>query len=216
MKTTTQQILHKTFIDTPALQVCEPSIVNAWEILVRCFKQQNKLLLCGNGGSAADCEHIVGELMKGFVLPRTLPASVQEKIKAAWPDRGDYLASHLQGALPAISLVSHTSFSTAFINDVAADMVYAQQVYGYGQAGDVLMALSTSGNAENVLNAARIAEVCGMETVAITGSKGGEIARLAHCVICLPADKTYRIQEYTLVVYHCLCAMLEAEIFLAQ
>lgn len=213
MKTMTQRILQQTMTDNPALRECEPAIVSVWESLLLCFRKGGKLLLCGNGGSASDCEHIVGELMKGFVLPRQLPDSVKARITAAWPEQGDYLSSHLQGALPAISLVSHTSLSTAFINDVAADMVYAQQVYGYGKPGDTLLALSTSGNAENVINAVRIAKICGMESIAITGSKGGELAHLADNVIRLPAEKTYRIQEMTLAVYHCLCAMLEMEIF---
>lgn len=213
MKTMTLRVLQQTMTDNPALRECEPAIVNAWESLLQCFRRGGKLLLCGNGGSASDCEHIVGELMKGFILPRQLPDNVRAKITATWPEHGKYLSSHLQGALPAISLVSHISLSTAFINDVAADMVYAQQVYGYGKPGDILMALSTSGNAVNVANAVRIAEICGMETIAITGNKGGELAHLANYVIHLPAEKTYRIQELTLAVYHCLCAMLEMEIF---
>lgn len=213
MKEKTLKILRQTFTDSPELEGCENSILNALEILLRCFKQHNKLLLCGNGGSASDCEHIVGELMKGFVSPRRLPEDVKRTICHAWPEHGNYLADHLQGALPAISLVSHTSLSTAFINDVAADMVYAQQVYGYGKPGDVLLVLSTSGNAGNVLNAVRIAHTCGMETVAITGRSGGELAKISHSIIRVPADKTYRVQELTLPVYHCLCAMLESECF---
>lgn len=213
MKTLTQRILQQAMTDNPALRECEPAIISAWEHLLHCFRSGGKLLLCGNGGSASDCEHIVGELMKGFMLPRPLPESVKAKILTAWPEQGAYLSNHLQGALPAISLVSHTSLSTALINDVAADMVYAQQVYGYGRPGDALLALSTSGNAKNVLNAVRIAGVCDMNTIAITGSSGGELFHLAQCVIRLPADKTYRIQELTLAVYHCLCAMLEREIF---
>ncbi|MCX9024038.1 D-sedoheptulose-7-phosphate isomerase [Citrobacter portucalensis] len=213
MKKLTGRILQQTMTDNPALMECESTIITAWEYLLHCFRNDGKLLLCGNGGSASDCEHIVGELMKGFILPRPLPESIKAKILTAWPEQGDYLGKHLQSALPAISLVSHTSLSSAFINDVAADMVYAQQVYGYGRPGDILLALSTSGNAKNVLNAVRIAEVCDMKTIAISGSKGGELSRLAQCVINLPADKTYRIQELTLAVYHCLCAMLEVEIF---
>lgn len=213
MKNMTQRILQQTMNDNPALLECETAIISVLERLLVCFCQGGKLLICGNGGSASDCEHIVGELMKGFILPRQLPDSVKEKITTAWPAQGDYLCNHLQGALPAISLVSHTSLSTAFINDVAADMVFAQQVYGYGKPGDMLLALSTSGNATNVANAVRIAEICSMETISITGSKGGELAHLANYPIRLPAEKTYRIQEMTLVVYHCLCAMLEMEIF---
>ena len=165
--------LERLLTTYPALAVCRKSIQAAHGLLYTTYVQGGKLLLCGNGGSAADCEHIVGELMKGYQAPRPLTAAVRAQLVAAFPNEGTYLADHLQGALPAISLVSQTALITAFANDVAADMVFAQQVYGYGRPGDTLVAISTSGNSPNVVNAVRVARALGLHTLGFTGENGG-------------------------------------------
>ncbi len=197
----------------PALAECAQAIRAAYTLLEGCFAAGKKLLLCGNGGSAADSEHIVGELMKGYFLPRPLPVELRARLLAQHPAEGSYLADHLQGALPAISLVSQTSLMTAFINDVAADMVYAQQVYGYGAPGDVLMGLSTSGNSANVLNALKVGRTLGLHTVGMTGAQGGAMAQLCDVAICVPWQETPDIQESHRAIYHALCAQLEEHFF---
>ncbi|HEX7005350.1 MAG TPA: SIS domain-containing protein [Trueperaceae bacterium] len=197
----------------PELDECVPDIDAAFQVLVDCFEKGGKLLLCGNGGSAADCEHLVGELMKGFLSKRPLPAADRTKLLEAFPDEGEYLAAHLQGALPAISLVSQSGLITAFANDVAADMVYAQQVYGYGRPGDVLIGISTSGRSKNVLNALRVARYLGMATIGFSGRSGGDLPELSDVVVRVPEDETLKIQERHLPIYHALCEMLELALF---
>lgn len=213
MKESVKNILERLISDNPALQVCRESIEKAFSILLKCYSNGGKVLVCGNGGSASDAEHIVGELMKGFLLKRRLKDEDIKRIKAAYPEDCEYLSSHLQGALPAISLVSQTSISSAFVNDVAADMVYAQQVYGYGRKGDVLIGLSTSGNSKNVVNAIKAAKAFGLAAIGLTGEGGGAMKELCDATITVPASETYRIQEYHLPIYHALCAMLEYEFF---
>ncbi|HOJ11093.1 MAG TPA: SIS domain-containing protein [Clostridiales bacterium] len=193
--------------------VCREDIISAFSTIVQCYEKGGKAMVCGNGGSAADSEHIVGELMKGFILKREIPFKDKERIKAAFPENAEYLAKNLQGALPAISLVSQTAISSAFINDVAADMVYAQQVYGYAREGDVLISISTSGNASNVANAVKIAKAFGVKTIGITGKSGGMLRNLCGVTIRVPAEETFRIQEYHLPVYHAVCAAVEEEFF---
>lgn len=200
-------ILEKTIADYPELEKCREDIQKAFEILVDCYKKGGTVLICGNGGSAADSEHIVGELMKGFLKKRPVPA---EDIKSI---ADSSISDNLQGALPAISLVSQTSISTAFSNDVAPDMVFAQQVYGYRNENNVLMGLTTSGNSANVVKAAKVAKAFGMKTIGMTGSKGGKLASVCDVTIKAPSDETYRVQEYHLPVYHTLCAMVEEEFF---
>ena len=163
----------------PELSACREDIDRAFQAMRDCYSEGGKLLLAGNGGSAADCEHIVGELMKGFMSKRPIPPQMREKLSQFGEAEGGYMADRLQGALPAISLVSHTAIATAYANDVAADMVFAQQVYGYGKPGDVLIGLSTSGNSRNVIRALQVARALGMRTIGMTGSDGGEIGR-AH------------------------------------
>jgi D-sedoheptulose 7-phosphate isomerase len=189
------------------------SIQAAFALLQSMYQQGGKLLICGNGGSAADSEHIVGELMKAFNLPRPLPVSVRDKFIAAFPNDGAALASKLQGALPAISLVSHTSLFTAFANDVASDMVFAQQVYGYGKAGDALLGISTSGTSKNVIYALQVARTLGLRTIGLTGHNGGKMPDLCDVTICVPYESTPDIQERHLPVYHALCLMLEEAFF---
>ncbi|MFV0401135.1 MAG: SIS domain-containing protein [Oscillospiraceae bacterium] len=197
----------------PTLSVCREDIAAAAEVLCTSYRLGGKLLVCGNGGSAADSEHIVGELMKGFLLARPVDGSLREKLLAAYPDEGDYLADNLQGALPAISLVSHSALSTAFSNDIAPDMVFAQQVFGYGKPGDVFLGISTSGNAANVLHAAQVAKARGMVAVGLTGRSGGKMAGACDICIRVPADSTPHVQEYHLPVYHALCSMVEQTFF---
>ncbi|WP_274362981.1 D-sedoheptulose-7-phosphate isomerase [Paenibacillus thermotolerans] len=205
-------VLERLLSTYPELTECKDSILHAFELLETCYKNGGKVLLCGNGGSAADCEHIVGELMKGFMLKRSVSAGMREKLKQAGSD-GDYIADRLQGALPAISLVSHSALTTAYANDVAADMVFAQQTFGYGKPGDVLVGLSTSGNSRNVLLAMQVAKAIGMSTIGLTGRGGGLMAALCDAVIRVPSDSTPDIQERHLPIYHALCIMLEEEFF---
>jgi D-sedoheptulose 7-phosphate isomerase len=211
MKQQIQTLLDRVVEDYPKLKICADSIMNAFILLRDCYRIGGKVLVCGNGGSAADAEHIVGELMKGFLLKRELKEGHIEKIKSTCPDNWEYLAEHLQMALPAISLVSQSALLTAFANDVAADMSFAQCVYGYAHEHDVLLGLSTSGNAANVINAVRVANAFGVKTLGLTGESGGTMKGLCDLTICVPATSTPKVQEYHLPVYHTLCAMLEAE-----
>jgi D-sedoheptulose 7-phosphate isomerase len=190
-----------------------PGIEEASRLLVEAYGQGHKVLTCGNGGSAADSEHIVGELMKGFMLRRPVPDELRHRLRAQFAELGDVLADHLQGALPAISLVSQAALISAFANDVAADMVFAQQVYGYGQPGDVLIGISTSGNSLNVINAIRVARTLGVKTIGLTGRTGGAMLSLCDVCIRVPSDQTYEIQERHLPIYHALCMVVEEEFF---
>jgi D-sedoheptulose 7-phosphate isomerase len=197
----------------PDLEVCSADIQHGYDLLRRSFAAGGKLLVCGNGGSAADSEHIVGELMKGYLLPRRIPESLRQQLEETCPEQGSYLADHLQGALPAISLVSQTGLISAFSNDVAADMAFAQQVYGYGRPGDTLLGISTSGSSPNVLRAFQVAHALGLHTLGLTGQSGGELRSLCNVTICVPWQQTADIQERHMAVYHTLCAMLEQAFF---
>ncbi len=211
MKEQTVKIFDELFKRYPELLTCKDSVSKAFSLLLATYKNDGKVLVCGNGGSAADSEHIVGELMKGFNYKREL--SPEQKALFSEIDNGGYIADHLQGALPAISLVSEKGLMTAFINDVEADLVFAQQVFGYLKKGDVLFALSTSGNSVNIVNAAKTAKALGGKVVSITGKDGGMLKAFSDASIVVPSDKTYIIQEYTLPVYHAICAALESEMF---
>ena len=196
----------------PDLQSVAEAADRTCEALIHCFQAGGKVLVCGNGGSAADAEHLVGELMKSYLLPRRLSAERRAALAGA-PD-GDYLAEHLQAALPAISLVSQTGLLTAVANDNGADLVFAQQVYGYGRAGDVLMAISTSGNSRNVLLAAQVARAQGLTTLGFTGRTGGVLRDLSDVAVCVPHDQTALVQERHLALYHALCAAVERTLFI--
>ena len=213
MKDSTKTTLDVLFERYPTLELCRDDIFAATETICAAYHAGGKLLLCGNGGSAADAEHIVGELMKGFLKKRLLPEAAREKMKTAFPQDADYLYENLQGALPAISLVNSVALGTAFANDQAADLVFAQQVLGLGCEGDVLLAISTSGNSKNVLYAAETARVRGLKTIALTGRSGGKLKPLADVTIAVPSDETYCIQEFHLPVYHALCIAAEEEFF---
>lgn len=204
----------KMYAKYPELEPsCAAAIDKAFEIIKNCYRGGGKLLICGNGGSAADCEHIVGELMKGFLLKRPVPDDFRSRLAGVDRESAAYIADNLQGALPAISLVSHTALATAFANDQAPDLIFAQQVYGYGKPGDVLLGISTSGNSANVLHALRVARSLGMRTVGMTGRTGGRMKPLCDAAICVPFDRTPDIQERHLPIYHALCIMIEEEFF---
>ena len=198
----------------PALTQTVASIQAAYATLLASISAGGKVLICGNGGSAADSEHIVGELMKGFHRKRPVSAELRTQLMDAYGSQdGNLLADNLQGAIPAISLVSHTALITAFMNDVDPAMVFAQQVLGYGKPGDCLIALSTSGNSKNVVNAARLAQTLGLKTIGLTGETGGALASLCTVCIQVPSTSTPIIQQYHQVVYHALCAALEEALF---
>ncbi|MBO4263204.1 MAG: SIS domain-containing protein [Bacteroidales bacterium] len=197
----------------PCLAVCREDIRKAYEVLEQAFSAGRKLLVCGNGGSASDSEHIVGELMKEFKRKRKIYGDHAAALKAIDAELGQVLADNLQGALPAISLTSHSSLQTAFMNDAAPELVFAQQVNGYGKPGDVLLAISTSGNSRNVLYAAVNAKARGMKVIGLTGSRENRLMTLADVCIRVPETETYKIQELHLPVYHCLCLMLEDRFF---
>jgi D-sedoheptulose 7-phosphate isomerase len=197
----------------PELAVCLTDISAAFSVLEMTYRNGGKLLICGNGGSAADCEHIVGELMKAFTLPRRIPQTTQQKLIDFFGAEGQKLAANLQGALSAISLISHTALMTAYMNDVEPDMVFAQQVYGYGKPGDVLLGISTSGNSQNVIYALQVARIMGLKTIGLTGKSGGKMRDLCETIICVPAETTVAIQERHLPIYHALCTMLEEAFF---
>lgn len=213
MKGSTLQIIGNLIDRYPDLKNCCDSIYSSTIEIINCYKNNGKLLVCGNGGSASDSQHIVGELMKGFVLTRKIPSEKQDQIIKLFPENADYFIDNLQGALNAISLVGETALTTAYANDKAPDLSFAQQVLGYGNKGDVLIAISTSGNSKNVIYAAQIAKVNGMKIISLTGSSGGKLKALSNVLINVPSDETYIIQEYHLPIYHALCLAVENEFF---
>ena len=197
----------------PELAVCKNDILNAYEILKEAYSNERKLLVCGNGGSASDSEHIVGELMKEFRLKRKINSDLAIVMKQIDSELGATLAEYLQGALPAICLTGHSSLTTAFMNDANADLVFAQQVNGYGKEKDVFLGISTSGNSKNVLYAAITAKAKGLKIIGLTGERESKLSHLADCCIQVPETETYKIQEYHLPIYHTLCLMLEESFF---
>ena len=197
----------------PVLAPVRRDIEAVYEMLRDCFAGGGKLLIAGNGGSCADAEHIVGELMKGFVKRREVSDSFAECLRNADEVRGAELAKKLQGGLPAIALTGHAGLSTAYLNDVDGDLIFAQQTYGYGRPGDVLIGISTSGNAKNVMYAMTVAKALGMKTIGLTGKDGGALKREADVSVVVPETETFKIQELHLPVYHALCLMLEERFF---
>lgn len=212
MKKSTEAIFDELFVRYPALEACRTGISSAFEILLSSYQAGGKVLCCGNGGSASDCEHIVGELLKKFKKHRDIPEAVRARLCAAGP-AGIHLAERLEGSLPAISLVSQSGILTAFANDVGWDEAYAQQLLGLAKPGDVLIALSTSGNSKNCVLAATLARALGVKSIGLTGATGGRFRDVCDISICVPAQETYQIQEFHLPIYHALCAMLEEELF---
>lgn len=197
----------------PKLRECSKDIELAYETLVRCYETDHKLLIAGNGGSAADSEHIVGELMKSFKLDRPVSAEFAEKLRSVDYLRGEDLAKKLERGLMAIPLVGHEALTTAYINDVDGIGIFAQQLYGFGRTGDVFLGISTSGNSKNVIYASVVAKAIGIKVIGLTGATGGELSMLADVSIRVPQTETYLIQELHLPIYHCLCLMLEDKFF---
>ncbi|MBQ2956784.1 MAG: SIS domain-containing protein [Clostridia bacterium] len=207
MKASVVAIFDELVARYPALAVCRADIEKAAQIMIESFRSGKKLLTCGNGGSASDAEHIVGELMKAFVLPRKLDKELCDKLN------DPYLSDNLQGALPAVSMIGESALSTAYANDCAPDLAFAQQVLGLGREGDVLLGISTSGNSKNVVYAGKVAAVQGMKVIMLTGEAGGKCAELADAAIRVPEKETFKVQEYHLPVYHALCLAIEEEFF---
>lgn len=212
MKERTQQFLHDFFKRHPELAGIQEEIRKAGQLWTEVLGRGGKILLCGNGGSCADCDHIAGELMKGFLLKRPMSAAFKDSI-AAYGELGVEIGEKLQQGLPAISLCTHSAAISAFANDVDADLAFAQQVFAYGNPGDILLGISTSGNARNVTAAMIVGNVRGLHTMALTGRDGGNIAKLANLSVISPQQETYRIQEDHLAIYHLLCAVVESELF---
>jgi len=197
----------------PALAPCRADIDAAVDALLACFRRGGKVLLAGNGGSAADCLHIAGELLKGFNSLRPLSANDQAQLTELFGEVGTGLGAQLQRGLPAIALPGALALTTAMANDVNADLIYAQGVMALGAPGDLLLALSTSGMAANVTAVARVARWRGLTTVALTGKTGGTLAPLCDIAIIAPGSTTAEIQEYHLPIYHALCAAVESVLF---
>ncbi|MBE5752639.1 MAG: SIS domain-containing protein [Clostridiales bacterium] len=212
MKRNTQKILAELMEKYPQLKGCFSDIEKAFVMLKNCYENCGSVFVCGNGGSASDSEHIVGELLKNFKKHRPIQRVVYEKLQDFGED-GAYLCEKLEGALPAYSLNSQTGIMTAFANDKSWDAVFAQQLYGLGREGDCLISLSTSGNSKNCIYATMVAKAKHLVTISLTGEGGGELKKYCDCIIAVPEMETYKVQELHLPVYHCLCAMLEVELF---
>lgn len=191
----------------PRLQDSLPDVLAAFELLSTCYGQDGIVYICGNGGSAADAEHIVGELMKSFAIRRPLTPQCQQQLE------GVIDCKNLEGALRAVSLCGHPSLATAFANDVAPEMIFAQQILGYGRVGDVLWGISTSGNSHNVIQALKVARARGLKTLGLTGTSGGAMREFCDVCIRVPEKETFKIQELHLPIYHALCRMLENRFF---
>lgn len=197
----------------PALASIKDSIIDAYLLMEQSYLNGGKLLIAGNGGSASDSEHIAGELMKSFKLERRISEDFRKKLIEIDSARGEQLAKNLQQPLTAIPLVAHEALSTAYINDVDGYGVFAQQMLGFGKKGDVFLAISTSGNSKNVMNATVVARALGVKIIGLTGEKGGELSEVADVTVKAPSSETYMIQEYHLPIYHCWCLMLEDKFF---
>ena len=205
-----EKSLYKRF---PDLSAVEKDVEDVVSMILETYGNGGKILLCGNGGSCADCDHIVGELMKSFMYERKPSADAVEKLSFQFGDETERVVSCLQTGIPAVSLPSQTAVLTAYLNDVAPEYVYAQLVYGYAKKGDLLICLSTSGNSKNVVNAAKVAKAFGIKTAAITGKKESDLSSLCDVCIRVPETETYKVQELTLPVYHHLCASVEKNLF---
>lgn len=195
------------------LETIEQDIVDAYLVMEECYSHDGKLLIAGNGGSAADCEHIVGELMKSFKIPRPVTSEYAARLESVNMEYGRELAKRLEVGLAAIPLASHAALTTAYINDVDGKLVFAQQLLGYGRSGDVFLGISTSGNSANILDATIVARASGIKIVGLTGADGGKLAKISDVAVKVPAAEPYMIQELHMPVYHCWCLMLEEKFF---
>ncbi len=200
----------------PSLSECRQDIEEAFYILKEAYEGGHKLLVAGNGGSAADAEHIAGEMMKKFRIRRQVPGEFAEKLTAIDPERGRMLAANLEQSLTTVPLVTCEAITTAYMNDVDAIGVFAQQLYGFGRCHDVFLGISTSGNSENIISACVVAKALDMKVIVLTGAGGGKLAGFADVAIKVPETETYLIQELHLPVYHCLCMMLEEQFFKSE
>lgn len=210
---TSEQIFNLLIERYPQLTVCKKDIVRAYEMLKKAYGTGKKLLVAGNGGSASDSEHIVGELMKSFLFERKIKKCDTSRLIELYGEEGRDLAHKLEGTLCAIPLTSMPALSTAFINDVDPTLTFAQMLYGYGCEHDIFMGISTSGNSKNIIKALQVANVKGLQTIGLTGESGGKMIDLCDVIIKVPEKETFKIQELHLPIYHCLCAMLEADFF---
>jgi D-sedoheptulose 7-phosphate isomerase len=210
---TPDEILSELLARYPQLSTCAASLREAYQCLVACYEHDGILYVCGNGGSCADSDHITGELLKGFVSRRPLPAEECEKLQSLAGDDGAMLASTLQCGLRAISLNSHAALTTAVGNDLGDNLGPAQMLQALGRPGDVFLAISTSGNARNLALAGAVAKAKEVKVIGLTGRNGGKLRQSADICICVPEDETYKIQELHLPVYHALCLMLESRFF---
>lgn len=213
MKESTEKILENLFTRYPQLESTRSQVTSALLYLIEMYRNQGKLLVCGNGGSSADSLHIVGELMKDFSKQRPLSDGFYARTAELFPEYSHLYTENLQSPLTAISLVNEIALSTAYSNDRAGELAYAQQVLGYGRADDILLAISTSGNSKNILHAARISKILGLKVISLTGENGGQLLDISDVCICAPSSITYEIQELHLPIYHVLCLALEEEFF---
>lgn len=207
------ELKKELFCRYPQLNVCAEDIEKAYSALKKSHLAGGKILTAGNGGSAADAEHIVGELMKSFIFNRKIDATVENGLKEQFGEEGLRLSEKLEGTIQAIPLTSMPALTSAFANDVDSAVAFAQMVYGYGNSRDVFWGISTSGNSRNILYALMVAKAKGITTIVLTGGNGGKCAQMADILICVPEVETFKIQELHLPIYHALCAMLEAECF---
>lgn len=208
-----QELFEELFERYPCLERCRSDIRQAYEAMIACYQRGGKLLAAGNGGSAADSEHIIGELQKSFRFYRRLDDSLYKKLCTNYGEDGKRLAETLEGSYPAVTLTSMPAISTAFANDVNAAAGFAQMLSAMGRKGDIFLGISTSGNSENIRLALMTARVAGIQSILLTGGTGGKCRSLADIVICVPESETFKIQELHLPIYHALCAMVEAELF---
>lgn len=213
MKETTIEAIDYVIQRYPVLEACRQGLTEAVSSLCEAYHKGGKVLVCGNGGSAADSEHIVGELMKGFVKKRPIGDELYAKMQAVCPEEADYLRKNLQGALPAVSLMGAVALNSAFANDQAPDLAMAQQVLGLGKPEDVLIGISTSGNSANVIYAVQMAKTLGVKTIGLIGNRTCRMQEICDIVIAVPESVTYKIQELHLPVYHMLCIAVENEFF---
>ena len=209
----TQKLLDTLVKRYPSLEGIRNDVENVSNIIIESYENGGKLLTCGNGGSNADADHIVGELMKSFSKKRPLESSFENSLASIDPEKAEFLASHLERGLPAISLSAHAALNTAVSNDIHGDLIFAQQVNGYGKKGDVFLGITTSGNSKNVIYAAIVAKAKGMKVLGLTGETGGELKNYCDAIIRVPAKWTPEVQEYHLPVYHTICQIIEYHFF---
>ncbi len=213
MKKQTLVAMEEFYVRYPQMAYLRPQIESAVAEITARVEKGGKILVCGNGGSAADCEHIVGEFLKEFYIKRPVPSAMREKMESAYGEAGKYLADNLQGSIPAISLISQSGIMTAYANDAAPDLCNAQQAYGYCTDKDVLIGISTSGNSKNIYYALLVANLKGTYTVGLVGQKGGIMKDVCDVTFAVPETETFKVQECHLPLYHLICRAVENEIF---